>query len=75
MNLCTTGAVFLVAGPVEGGVYDLDRQADHVISDTVSYLPSALAGGDDLDGDGFPVLAVGNDQVDTVFVLFGGGLY
>ncbi len=32
-------------------------------------------GGDDLDADGYPDLAVGNDRNDTTYLLFGGGLY
>ena len=76
INLCKTGVVYLVAGPVEGGTYSLDEQADHLIGpDSGFAMPSAIASGDDLDGDGHWDLLVGHEQRDTAFLLLGGGCY
>ncbi len=75
-HACWAGAVFIVAGPVAPGTYDLERQADRL---EMPYLWAvfghALAGGADLDADGSPDLAVGAPQHDegAAYVVFGGG--
>ncbi|MBM4368077.1 MAG: FG-GAP repeat protein [Deltaproteobacteria bacterium] len=78
---CYAGAVFIVAGPVAPGAYDLERQADRLESSLLDgRLGSALAGGADLDGDGFPDLAIGAPEADygggsangSAYVVFGG---
>ncbi len=76
VNLCGAGAVFLVAGPVDGGVVELDVQADRIEGVRAGGpFPSALAGGEDLDGDGFPDLVISNEWWDAAYLLSGGGLF
>jgi hypothetical protein len=81
-GLCTNGAIFIMAEPVEPGVYDLATAADRVEGSYQSgHMGLALAGGSDLDGDGTPDLAFGapyadapTDDEGAAYVLFGGGL-
>ncbi len=75
----TTGCLFLVAGPVGPGVYDLETSADRIDGGSRvlagNDFGTDLAGGSDLDGDGYPDLALANNNDGVVWVLFGGGLW
>ncbi len=79
---CFEGAVFLVAGPLPVGAIDLETESDWLYGIAEhGELGASLAGGGDLDDDGFPDLAMGAPYVDSgalsnagmAFVLFGGG--
>ncbi|MSQ01098.1 MAG: hypothetical protein EXR71_04275 [Myxococcales bacterium] len=79
---CYMGAVFFLAGPIAAGAIDLHAQADRLEGTyPQGEFGRSLASGGDLDGDGFPDLAVGapsgNDATHEgkgiVYVLFGGG--
>ncbi|MDP2314721.1 MAG: FG-GAP-like repeat-containing protein [Pseudomonadota bacterium] len=75
-NFCGYGAVFLVAGPVAGGVYELEVTADRIEPEWPGGgFGDVLAAGSDLDADGAPDLVVGQPDADSAYVLFGGGRY
>jgi hypothetical protein len=71
---CMDGAAFLIAGPVSPGVYDIERSADRLNPPGhPDGFANFLAGGSDLDQDGFPDLAIASLTMNSVFVVFGGG--
>ncbi len=77
-NYCTFGAVFLVAGPVSAGVYDLETTPDRIGPEWPSGssgFGDAMAAGSDLDDDGSPDLVVGHPGSNMAYVLGGGGEY
>lgn len=75
---CNPGALFLLAGPITAASIDLDDGADRVENSVYwangsGFGEGALAGGSDLDGDGFPDLVIGDNASNLAWVLFGGG--
>lgn len=69
-----TGRAYLVCTP-PGGRVDVEAAATATFAgvDANSYLGASLAGGDDLDGDGLPDVAIGADGAGegAVYVLAG----
>lgn len=78
---CYLGAVFLLAGPITAPSIDVEEEADRLENDTpwtdgsASGFGYAMAGGTDLDADGFPDLVVGDYNSNLAWVLFGGGRF
>ncbi len=78
---CYVGAVFLLAGPITAPSINLEEEADRLENDTPwtdgnsSQFGYAMAGGADLDDDGFPDLVVGDPGADLAWVVFGGGQF
>jgi hypothetical protein len=84
---CGQGALYLIAQPIDPGAYDLATSADRLEGTYANgylggnrYGGFTLAGGNDLNGDGFPDLAFGAPYADSTYVdsgaayvLFGGG--
>lgn len=70
-NACQKGAVFLAAGPWAPGTHDLDEMADRFESFWNGF-PYSLSGRSDIDGDGWPDLAMVDYLEDSTYVLFGG---
>jgi glycosylphosphatidylinositol phospholipase D len=82
---CANGAVFVIANPIEPGVYDLATAADQIVgSYDGGYLGGgvmgpALQGGFDLSGDGLPDFALAawnattsSNHEGSAYVIFGG---
>ena len=68
------GAVFFLAGPLQPGTLDVETESDWVSNSwTPGNFGEQLAAGSDLDGDGFPDLAVADYASYRTHVFFGGG--